>query len=106
MKNYKDDDDFRLVPMNMNCSPEYAFMPIKKKKIYKNMNNHMHSNMMNKYNQYTNPNCCCMHKHNMMMQPEVYPSNYYDNGMFYPGNMDDMLVKTLITVKKKSELFD
>lgn len=105
MKNCKEDDDLKLVPMNMKFSPEYAFMPMKKKNPYKKMNYNMNSNMMNKYNYYHNHNCCCMHNHNLM-HPQCSPSNHYDTGILFPGNMDDMMVKTLITVKKKSELFD
>ena len=31
MKNYKDNDEnFKLVPMNMKCNQEYSFMPMNK----------------------------------------------------------------------------
>ena len=76
MKNYKDNDEnFKLVPMNMKCNQEYSFMP------------------MNKFN-----------SNSMNLNP--YNNNYYENQMFPQNHTDNMMVKTLITVKKKSDLFD
>ena len=75
MKNYKDNDEnFKLVPMNMKCNQEYSFMPMNK----------FNSNSMNLN----------------------YNNNYYENQMFPQNHTDNMMVKTLITVKKKSDLFD
>ena len=40
------------------------------------------------------------------MKPSPYNNNYYENQMFPQNHTDNMMVKTLITVKKKSDLFD
>ncbi|EOU1683556.1 hypothetical protein M1Z66_002510 [Clostridium perfringens] len=97
MKNYKDnDEDFKLVPMNMKANQEYSFMPMNK----------FNSNSMNfnpMINKNSNHSCCCMH--NYVMKPSPYNNNY-ENQMFPQNPTDNMMVKTLITVKKKSDLFD
>lgn len=98
MKNYKDnDEDFKLVPMNMKANQEYSFMPMNK----------FNSNSMNfnpMINKNSNHSCCCMH--NYVMKPSPYNNNYYENQMFPQNPTDNMMVKTLITVKKKSDLLD
>ncbi|MDU5650259.1 MAG: hypothetical protein E6038_03935, partial [Clostridium perfringens] len=59
MKNYKDnDEDFKLVPMNMKANQEYSFMPMNK----------FNSNSMNfnpMINKNSNHSCCCMHNYVM-----------------------------------------
>lgn len=100
MRNYRDnDEDFKLVPMKMKGNTEYSFMPMNNKPIFKQT--HCNNMPMN----HSNNCCCCMHK-NMIKSSPCY-SNCYPNQMFSQNHSDsNMMVKTLITVKKKSELFD
>lgn len=106
MKNYKDnDEDFKLVPMNISYNTDYSFMPMKKNPYKKMYTNNMHGNMIDPYHKPHLQNCCCMHNHQMMNNQQYY-GNYHNKSMFMPNNMDDIMLKTLITVKKKSELFD
>ncbi|WP_300258306.1 hypothetical protein [Clostridium sp.] len=98
MKNYKDnDEDFKLVPMNMKGNQEYSFMPMNKF----NSNSINFNPMINKH---SNHSCCCMH--NYITNPYPYSNNFYENQIFPQSHTDNIMVKTLITVKKKSDLFD
>ncbi len=102
MKHYKyDDEDFRLVPMNINCNTDYSFMPMKNINQYKNM----YGNMMSTYN-CPNSNEYCFIHNNQMVYPKFCCGHYQKPSMFIPNNIDDIMVKTLITVKPKSDLFD
>ncbi|WP_300351178.1 hypothetical protein [Clostridium sp.] len=107
MKNYKDnDEDFKLVPMNIRCNTDYSFMPMQKKNLYKNVYKNMYGHMMNPYNYQNSHECCFMHSNNQMMYPNSEYGHYQNQSMFMPNNMDDIMVKTFITVKQKSDLFD
>lgn len=97
MKNYKDNDEnLKLVPMNMKCNQEYSFMPMNK----------LNSNSINinpMINNNSNHSCCCMN--NYLSKLSSY-NNYCENKISSENYTGNMIVKTLITVKKKSDLFD